>query len=321
MIDQNSNTSSLFAQDNQLFALAKLGHLHIPKFVPTSAHKWIDRWLYPALVFVFSFFTTQMAALLGFPAVLIASGVLAEDNPALFFVQLVAGFLPVFLLVWIWLNVFEGRDLWTVGLQRPFLPQYLRGLLIGLLMISAALGIFAIFGDIAIEPPSLQFSTTALAGALLLFVGWMVQGAAEEVLLRGFLFPIIGVRFGVLVSIFISSILFALLHQGNPNIGPIALLNLTLFGIFACLFALYEGGLWGICAIHAIWNWAQGNLYGLEVSGLALKGGIIFDLRETGPDWLTGGEFGPEGGLVVSAILIVSLVLVWLAQRRKTAQS
>ena len=123
-------------------------------------------------------------------------------------------------------------------------------------------------------------------------------------------------------GVLISSLLFMMLHLLNPNLSVIGLLNLFLFGLFAALFALYEGGLWGVFAIHTVWNWAQGNIFGFEVSGTEVSGAIILNLAETGPDWLTGGAFGPEGGLVVTAILLVSSFLVWLANwRRAKSQS
>ena len=118
----------------------------------------------------------------------------------------------------------------------------------------------------------------------------------------------------------LPSLVFAALHLLNPNLGLIPLLNLALFGIFAALFALYEGGLWGVFAIHSAWNWAQGNLFGFEVSGSPAGSTVIFDMMEVGPDWLTGGAFGPEGGLAVTAVLIAGSLLVWLANTQRAAQ-
>jgi membrane protease YdiL (CAAX protease family) len=159
-----------------------------------------------------------------------------------------------------------------------------------------------------------------LAGVLLVFLGWIVQGSAEEALARGWLLPVIGARYKPLAGIIISSIIFAIYHSLNPNVNPIAFLNLFLFGAFTALYALYEGGLWGVFGIHAAWNWAQGNLFGFEVSGLPPAGGMLFNLMEAGPDVVTGGPFGPEGGLAVTIILIVSCGFVWLASERQETE-
>ena len=80
---------------------------------------------------------------------------------------------------------------------------------------------------------------------------------------------------------------------------------------------LLESQLFGI---HAAWNWAQANLFGFEVSGLPPAGGMLFDLMEVGPDVVTGGPFGPEGGLAVTIVLIVSCGFVWLASKRQARE-
>jgi len=232
---------------------------------------------------------------------------------------LVLAFGPIFLILWVWLALFEKRRLRTIGLEIQGAAQkYLRGLVIGLLMFSVAVGISALFGFVAFEAVDPQQQGLVVLGSVLfVFAGWMVQGAAEEALTRGWLLPVIGARYGPLLGVIISSVIFAMYHSLNPNLNPIAILNLVLFGVFAALFALYEGGLWGIFGIHSIWNWAQGNLYGFEVSGALPAGGALFNLMETGPDAITGGSFGPEGGLAVTLLLLVSCGLVWVAGRRK----
>jgi hypothetical protein len=241
------------------------------------------------------------------------------DTPLEQLLLLVLSFGPIFLILWIWLALFEKRPFWTLGLEQiGAAKKYGRGLLIGLLMFSAAVGISALFGYVAVESGDPQRQgLAALGGVLVIFFGWVVQGAAEEALTRGWLLPVIGARYRPLLGIIVSSLVFATLHSLNPNLSPIAVLNLALFGLFAALFALYEGGLWGIFSIHSIWNWAQGNLYGFEVSGLPATGVTLFDLMETGPDIVTGGSFGPEGGLSVTVVLVVSCVLVWVAARRQ----
>ena len=316
-------SSALLSQENHLFELARTGHVAMPKFLKPRTAGVLNQWIYPLAALFFAYFVPWLSALLGLPFLMAGSRITAGSQvDYTLFWQLFIGFMPVFLLVWVWLYVFEGRQLWTVGLERPLLGKYLRGLFVGFLMISVAVLLLLVTGDMTLENLlAPQLIPGALAGALLLFVGWMAQGAAEEVLARGFLFPIFGIRFGAVIGILVSSVVFSVLHAGNPNIGPISYLNLALFGIFTCLYALFEGGLWGVCAIHSVWNWAQGNLYGLEVSGVAIKTGVLFDMLEVGPDWFTGGNFGTEGGLAVSGVLIAASILVIFASwRQKTKE-
>jgi membrane protease YdiL (CAAX protease family) len=233
---------------------------------------------------------------------------------------LVFSFGPIFLLLWLWLASFEKRPLSSTGMeQRGSGKKYLRGLGVGLLMFAASVGVSALLGYIAFEEgPPQQQGMAALAGVLLVFLGWTVQGPAEELITRGWLLPVIGARYKPWLGIILSSVIFAAFHGLNfigldislPLIG-LALLNLFLFGLFAALYTLYEGGLWGVFGIHAVWNWAQGNLFGFEVSGQAAAGGTLFNFMEIGPDVITGGPFGPEGGLAVTIVLIISCALVW----------
>ena len=154
-----------------------------------------------------------------------------------------------------------------------------------------------------------------LAGVLVVLIGWLVQGGAEEVLTRGFLLPVFGVRFGLPFAILVSSVLFSSLHLFNENLSGIALLNLALFGVFACLYALREGSLWGICALHSSWNWVQGNIFGLPVSGTN-SGSSLLSLQLTGPDWWAGGAFGAEGGLAVTLVLLLGCAVLLLVRRK-----
>ena len=233
-------------------------------------------------------------------------------------IQLIGGFLPLFFFVWLWLIIFERRGLRSVGMGREnAIWQYGRGLLVGLLMFGGVVLILAILGFVTIEQP---FSLASTGGALLLFLGWMVQGAAEEVLTRGLLLQVIGKRFNVAAGVVVSTAVFGILHLANANVGPIAIANLLLVGVFFALYTLYEGQLWGVFAIHSVWNWAQGNLFGFQVSGNVIQSAIIIDLMETGPDVVTGGLFGPEGGLAVTAVLLLAcLTLLWLARRKKSS--
>ncbi|NJM07649.1 CPBP family intramembrane metalloprotease [Candidatus Gracilibacteria bacterium] len=106
-----------------------------------------------------------------------------------------------------------------------------------------------------------------------------------------FVMQSVGLKLGPLWAVIISSLWFGLLHGLNTNFSWLALLNITLAGVFMACYALYEGGLWGVCAWHAAWNWAQGNLFGVEVSGIQLPVSLL-DTAFVGSDLWTGGSFG-----------------------------
>jgi membrane protease YdiL (CAAX protease family) len=227
---------------------------------------------------------------------------------------LTASFGAMILLTWLWIRFFEKRSFATLGFESGrILFLYGRGLLIGLASFTAIVGLLAPLGYIGVENSDpAQVGLAALGGVLLVFFpGWLIQGAAEEVLTRGWMLPTLASRYRPWIGILISSLFFAIMHGLNPNLSILAMINLALYGLFAALYALREESLWGICAFHSIWNWAQGNFFGLAVSGQDVSGGMIFNLMETGPDWLTGGAFGPEGGLATTIVLLLSMAIIW----------
>jgi membrane protease YdiL (CAAX protease family) len=225
---------------------------------------------------------------------------------------LISAFLLVYVFVGLWVYFFEGRPFWTLGYERAgALTRYARGFLLGILMFAASVVILLAFGAITWEAgdPSRQ-GAAAFGGVLLILSGWLVQGGAEELLTRGWVLPVVGARTRPWVGLLVSSLLFAVMHSLNSGLSPLAMLNLVLFGLFAALYALREGSIWGISALHSAWNWVQGNFFGFQVSGTAFGGGTLVDLAARGPAWLTGAEFGPEGGVGVTTVLVIGMLLV-----------
>jgi membrane protease YdiL (CAAX protease family) len=237
--------------------------------------------------------------------------------------ELITAFALVYAILWAWLKFFEKRPFWTLGYEmKNALFQYTRGFFFGALIFSGAVAVLALFGSVSFEQgnPSYQ-GFAALGGVLLVLLGWIVQGGAEEVLIRGWVLPVIGARYKPWIGLLISSLIFSIMHGLNPGLSPLALVNLALFGLFAGLYAMREGSMWGISAVHSVWNWVQGNFFGFQVSGLNAQGGTLINLMETGQDWFTGGVFGPEGGLAVTIVLIIGIlvILFWKAKQETQA--
>lgn len=237
--------------------------------------------------------------------------------------QLAVTYAPIGALVILWVRGVEGRSVWTLGFTREAAgSRYLGGFALGLLLFLVPVGVATAFGLFTPEADPAPIPSLALLGAVLLVLpGWIVQSAAEELLTRGWLLQAIGARWRPWLGVLLSALLFALLHGLNSNFSPIAALNIALFGIFAALVALDEGGLWGVCGLHAAWNWSQGSLLGLAVSGSTMPGRTLIDLVERGPDQITGGAFGPEGGLLVTAALLIGCALFAFRLRRAAVRA
>lgn len=141
---------------------------------------------------------------------------------------------------------------------------------------------------------------------------------AEELMFRGF--PLVKLEQGIGRggAIVVLAVLFALLHAWNPDVTPLALGNIALAGVLLGLAFYCPGGIWTSWGAHLGWNASLAAL-DAPVSGLPFQIPLIdFD---PGPDtWLSGGKFGPEGGL--AATLVLTIGCAWLAHRlRKDAEA
>ncbi len=321
--------SKVLNSNNQLFELARQGSLRIPRFkIRILQNIW--EYAYALLAFFYAGLVPVLSSFCSAPVIVVnlASEEFSaaafnnptnSNSPLITTMFLLFTFLPFFIFVWGWLGFFERRSFWTTGLERTGIwEKYSRGALVGFVMMIFPVVIMAVFGMMSFESdPTVWSGAGAIPGVLIMLVGWLAQGAAEETLTRGFLLPVFGIRFGPFWGIIGSSVLFSSLHLLNPNVNLIAILNLFLFGVFASVYAMSEGGLWGVFAIHSLWNWAQGNLLGLEVSGSSIGGTTLINLKATGPDLITGGVFGPEGGLAITLILLIGCLVLYYEISKK----
>ncbi len=139
---------------------------------------------------------------------------------------------------------------------------------------------------------------------------WGVAAAGEEAVFRGYAFQALARGIGPVAATLIASAGFAAAHWRNPNLDALALLNIFFAGILLSVAYLRTRSLWFPTALHLGWNWMMGTVLALPVSGLVLVNTPLYDGRELGPDWLTGGSFGPEGGLAATIAFLLALVVV-----------
>lgn len=228
-------------------------------------------------------------------------------------------FVFISLLVFFRVKVIEKRSLSSIGFNKNnWLKKYSLGFLIGLAMMSIIVLILLPFGYITIEKNPIQpVGVSAIASVLVILFGWIIQGATEEIVTRGWLLNILSTKYNIGVGLLISSTLFGLMHLTNPNVNYIAVINIILVGLFYGLYVIKTNDLWAVCGMHSAWNFAQGNIFGFKVSGLDVSVGSLIDLNLVGSDFVTGGIFGPEAGITATFILLASIgILLFIDKKR-----
>jgi uncharacterized protein len=147
---------------------------------------------------------------------------------------------------------------------------------------------------------------------------FIIAALNEEMMIRGYAFQNLWEEFRLPAAVVISAALFAAIHLGNPNSHAdltLTLAGLVAFGIWACASYVWTKSLWLALGVHFAWNLFEGPVFGFPVSGLAFQATAI---RQTfvGPEWLTGGPFGPESGASSLLALAAGLgCLYWLYKR------
>ena len=217
----------------------------------------------------------------------------------------------------LWTRFNEKRSLRSIGFQRKnALRDYAIGMLVGLVMFSLVVGLNFLTGSMTIETATENLNLTGLRFIAIFFIGFLFQGAFEEILLRGYFMVNIGAKHKTMTALIISSIAFAVMHGANPGISMLALVNLALIGVFFGLYIICFNNIWGACAIHSIWNFVQGHLYGISVSGMKVHESIFLSTSVPGKEFINGGAFGAEGGIATTIVTILSIALLLLYMKK-----
>ncbi|MGD9800498.1 MAG: lysostaphin resistance A-like protein [Parvularculaceae bacterium] len=155
----------------------------------------------------------------------------------------------------------------------------------------------------------------------------LVAAMLEEVAFRGVLFRMLEGAWGTVPALWLSSLLFSLQHMDNvEGAGLVALLttfiSATLIGAFWTLVFVHTRNLWVVGANHAAWNYSI-MLTGLPLSGLEDWRSVApFESRYNGPDWITGGAFGPEDSALAIGLMVICLAVLFRAalKRKRTIE-
>ena len=142
----------------------------------------------------------------------------------------------------------------------------------------------------------------------------------EEILVRGYFLRNLMVSFNSYLALFISALIFSLMHLSNPNVTPVSLTIIFLSGLVLGLPYVYSKNIWFPVALHFSWNFFQGPIFGFNVSGTTIY--KLIETRYKTANYWNGGEFGFEGSVLAVFFLLSALAVVYfLFRNTKPAES
>jgi membrane protease YdiL (CAAX protease family) len=237
----------------------------------------------------------------------------SPDASALLIANSLAGLIPALLIGWLCGKFLEGLPFRALGawFTKFWLQNFGVGIFVGAATLTLAVVIAFTFGGLRFAPNHADVTVliSSLAVSLAVFA---VGAAAEEAIFRGYLLQTLNRSGLAWLGITLTSLFFGFVHWRNPNANIISTLNTVLAGVWFSIAYLKTRDLWFVWGLHLMWNWMQGAFFGIEVSGLTdLVTASFLKEIDTGPTWLTGENYGVEGGIVTTMALIVSTVVIW----------
>ena len=198
---------------------------------------------------------------------------------------------------WIYCGLVEGRPVYEMD-KRKLARQTLYGFLLGFGFISAIMLIIWFSGGYRVTGFN-PFIT--MVPVLIMSVQ---AGIMEEILTRGILFRIMEEGIGTWLAVTVSALIFGFMHIWNANATVFSSISIALTaGVILAMLYVITRQLWIPIGLHMGWNFTLGGIYGAPVSGGDAAG--LLKAEFPGPEWLTGGSFGPEASVVTVAVFIV----------------
>ena len=205
----------------------------------------------------------------------------------------------------------EKRTVSELSLRGAW-KEVLAGLLIGSLLFASVMGVLAAVGALHVAGSNPASAAASLVPALVL------AAIGEEIMFRGVIFRILEAWLGSWIALALSALLFGFAHAGNPGASVLTSSAIAIEAGFL-LGAAYmlTRRLWLVIGLHFAWNFMQGGVFSIAVSGVASEG--LLQSQLSGPDWLTGGAFGAEASVVavVCCVLLCAAMLTIVARQRR----
>jgi membrane protease YdiL (CAAX protease family) len=210
-----------------------------------------------------------------------------------------------------WLEGLPWRAL-GLSLHARWLRDFVFGSIIGFAALTLATIIATLAGGLSFTLSGRDLALAVVKTLVASCMVFIIAALAEEALFRGYPLQTLARAHLAWVAIVLTSILFAAAHFGNPNSTRLGLINTALAGVWFVIAYLRTRSLWLPLGLHWSWNWALAAVYGLPVSGIThLAPYPLLRGTDHGPTWLTGGNYGIEGGIACTISVAVFMIFTW----------
>jgi uncharacterized protein len=232
------------------------------------------------------------------------------------------GFAILILCMSAWImSKIEKRSFADYGLPASgaFGKRFWQGIPFGFGSLSFLLGVIAMLHGFSFAGTE-SHGAEAVKYGLLFGVAFILVGIFEEFSFRGYMQATLQQGIGFWPAAILLSILFGAIHLQNLGEAKIGAVMAGSFGLLAAFSLQRTGNLWFPIGMHAAWDWGETYFYGVPDSG-QLATGRLLNSSSHGPAWLTGGTVGPEGSVLVFAVLVLTAVAIHFAfpPRRRAA--
>jgi membrane protease YdiL (CAAX protease family) len=214
------------------------------------------------------------------------------------------GLIPLALIIYTFRRFLDRRTLMSMGFSiKNRFKDISAGFLIALFLFVGGSLILILLNSIGIT--FIRFDLGSFLMSLLLFV---IVALNEEILMRGYILNNLMDSMNKYWALLISATIFSVLHGLNPNISFLAIINIMLAGIILGSSYIFTRNLWLPISLHLFWNFFQGPVLGYSVSGMKIDS--IFKVTLFGNTFVNGGQFGFEGSIVCTILLIPAIILI-----------
>lgn len=229
-----------------------------------------------------------------------------------------AQFVPLVIATWV-MSLIERQSVFAYGyLGRPRAKRLLSGLVWGFIAISALVLTLSKLGYLSLDRGSAS-PVSALADAAAWGLVFLTAGFFEESLFRGYVQFTLTRGIGFWWGAVLFSLVFAWFHMTNPGESTVGLASVVGAGVVFSLSLWYTGSLWWAVGFHASWDWGQSYFYGTADSGMRAQGTLL-QAHPHGPILWSGGTTGPEGSVLVLAVLLLisGSMIAWWGPRTRS---